>query len=61
MKLCDDSLAYVELYLTVAVLFSRFHFRLHETPIENVLLGSDGYMPIMKRSGGVRVVVKKGG
>ncbi|KAL8637095.1 MAG: hypothetical protein Q9228_005597 [Teloschistes exilis] len=53
--------AYAELYLTVAVLFSRFDIQLYDTPIENIQLGSDGYMPIMKRTGGVRVLVKRRG
>ena len=53
------SLAIAELYLTIATIFSRFDFQLYDTGIENIQLGSDGYMPIMKRSGGVRVTVKK--
>ncbi|KAI9718808.1 MAG: hypothetical protein M1828_006570 [Chrysothrix sp. TS-e1954] len=52
-------LAYAEMYLTIAILFSRFDFQLHETSIEDVQLKSDGYMPIMKGSNGVRVLVKK--
>ncbi|KAL8696123.1 MAG: hypothetical protein Q9224_002960, partial [Gallowayella concinna] len=52
-------LAYAELYLTIATLFSRFNFQLYDTSVENIQLGSDGYMPVMKKPHGVRVTVKK--
>ena len=52
-------LALAELYLTLAAVFSRFDFQLYETGIENIQLGSDGYMPIMKSAHGVRVLVKR--
>lgn len=47
------------MYVAIAIIFSRFDFQLYDTPIENVQLGADGYMPIMKREGGVRVLVKR--
>ena len=53
------SFAYAELYLTIATIFSRFDFQLYDTRVENIQLGSDGYMPIMKREGGVRVTATK--
>ena len=53
------SFAFAELYLTIATIFSRFDFQLYDTGIENIQLGSDGYMPIMKSPGGVRVTAKK--
>ena len=59
MLLHGTSLAYAELYLTIATVFSRFDFQLYDTGIENIQLGSDGYMPIMKSPHGVRVTAKK--
>ena len=53
------SFAFAELYLTIATVFSRYDFKLYDTGIENIQLGSDGYMPIMKSRGGVRVTAKK--
>ena len=52
-------LALAELYLTLATIFSRFDFQLYETGIENIQLGSDGYMPSMKSPYGVGVLVKR--
>lgn len=59
MKLTSTSLAYAELYLTLAAIFRRFDLELHETTVEDVLFVRDAFVPAAKLgSKGVRAVVK---
>ena len=54
----DDSLAYVELYLTLAMLFRRFDFKLHDTDITDVEVAHDFMVPQPKLdTKGMRVKV----
>ena len=54
-----NSLAYAELYLTLANLIRRFDFELFETTIEDVEPVCDAFMPMPKiDSKGVRVFVQ---
>lgn len=53
------SLAWAELYLTIATIFTRFDFELFETTIEDIELGSDILAPGTKSRNNVRVTVRK--
>jgi len=55
----NSSLAYAEMYLALATVFSRFDFELHETDVTDVQLAHDFYLPAPKLgSKGVRARVK---
>lgn len=53
------SLAYAELYLTLAMVVRRFNFEIHETDVTDVKMRHDFMVPSPKtNSKGVRVTVK---
>jgi len=53
------SLAYAELYLTLAIVISRFNFELFETTIDDVKLARDFFVGIPKLgSKGIRARIK---
>lgn len=53
------SLAYAELYITIATIFRRFELRLFETNEEDVEMAHDFFIPVPRLgSKGVRVVVE---
>lgn len=52
------SLAWAELYLTVASLFIRYDFSLYKTSIDEITVVSDQFVPGMKSQDGIRVTVK---
>lgn len=53
-----SSLAYAELYLTIATIFRRFEMELFETTIEDVQMAHDFFVGVPKLdSKGVRAVV----
>lgn len=54
------SLAYAELFLTLAGVFRRFDLDLYETTISDVKIARDAFVPAPKvGSRGVRVMVKR--
>lgn len=54
------NLAYIEMYLTLAMMFRRYRFELHESSVEDVELGHDFFIPVARlESKGVRVFVKR--
>ena len=53
------SLAWAELYVGIAELFSRYDFTLYNTNIEDIETGSDQFLPGLKTENGVRVTVRK--
>jgi hypothetical protein len=53
-----QSLAYAEIYLTLATLFRRFTFELYDTDVSDVNLAHDFFLPAPKLdSKGLRVKV----
>jgi hypothetical protein len=55
---CDSSLAYAELYLTVARLFRQYEMELFETGIEDIKMAHDFFTPVPRLdSKGVRIRV----
>ncbi|CAN9243726.1 cytochrome P450 [Alternaria alternata] len=56
------NLAYIELYLTLGMMFRRYKFELHESDVEDVTLAHDFFIPVAKLdSKGLRVLVKRTG
>ena len=56
------NLAYIELYLTLGMMFRRYKFELHESDVEDVTLAHDVFIPVAKLdSKGLRVLVKRTG
>lgn len=54
------SLAYIEMYLTLGMMFRRYKFELYEADVEDVQVGHDFFIPVAKLdSKGVRVFVQK--
>ncbi|CAE7014930.1 hypothetical protein P3342_004024 [Pyrenophora teres f. teres] len=54
------NLAYVEMYLTLAMMFRRYRFELHETTVEDVRVGHDFFIPVTRLdSKGVRVFMQR--
>lgn len=54
------NLAQVEMYLTLATLFRRFHLELHNTDISDVEMAHDFFIPYARKdSKGVRVYIKQ--
>ena len=54
-----DSLAYAEMYVTVATVFRRFDMELFETTYADIEVAHEFHIPQVKRgSKGVRVLVK---
>ena len=58
LHLLISSLAWAELYLTIAILFSRFDFSLHETTNDDIAFAADQWLPGHKSHNGVRVTIK---
>lgn len=55
----NTSLAYAELFLTIAAVFRRFDLELFETTRDDVGLARDGFVPRPKAgSKGVQVIVR---
>lgn len=54
---CTTSLAWAELYLTLAILFTRFDFTLHDTTNDDIAFATDQWLPGHKSHNGVRVTV----
>lgn len=60
LELTTRSLAQAELYITLAMVFSRFTFELFETDLSNVQMEHAYLVPYPKwTSKGVRVTVKE--
>ncbi|KAH8641862.1 hypothetical protein IG631_04803 [Alternaria alternata] len=56
------NLAYIELYLTLGMMFRRYKFELHESDVEDVTLAHDFFIPVAKLdSKGLRVLIKRTG
>ena len=54
------NLAYIEMYLTLAMMFRRYKFELHETTVEDVQMGHDFFIPVTKLdSKGVMVFMQR--
>lgn len=56
--LLTSSLAWAELYLTIAILFSRFDFTLYDTTNDDIAFATDQWLAGHKSDKGVRVTVK---
>jgi len=54
------NLAYVELYLTLGMMFRKYKFELHESDVSDVELGHDFFIPVAKLdSKGLRILVTR--
>jgi hypothetical protein len=60
--LTPNSLAWVELYLTLGMMFRRYKFELFEADVTDVQMAHDFFIPVTKLdSKGVRVFMSSAG